>query len=350
MRIAFYGSNILPIHAKSLDQNPLGGTETGLIRLAEALQNLGHDVIVFTPMENPPESKPRYLPARLAEEYREAVDVFVVIRDWIPIFFKIPTRRRFVWLGDNYDKFFNFGIGDKRVADALDALLTVSDWQGEALAMHSGFPREKCWKLGNGINPDYFEGSETRVRKRLIFSSAPYQGLKHLPRYVTELRKKHSDLECHTFSTFKVYGQQAVDPGLESLLNQLRATPGIVVHDSILQKDLAREFMKSSLLFYPNEVEESCCITAMEAMAAGTVVLSSRRGALPETVGEAGILIDGNPGEPDYDRKFLLAADVLLSDETRWNKYSQLGLAKTQENSWAFRAQRFVKFVAALDQ
>src|SRR5947209_2216320 len=98
MKIAFFASNVVPIHPKSLDERPLGGTETGIIRLAEALENRGHEVTVFTPLENPPESRPRYLPLASVEKVGP-VDAFVSIRDWIPLFYKIPTKLRMLWTG-----------------------------------------------------------------------------------------------------------------------------------------------------------------------------------------------------------------------------------------------------------
>jgi len=346
MKFAFFAGSLVPFHAKSLEERPLGGTETGLIRLSEALQALGHDVTVFTSLENPPESSPRYLPIRMVESFPE-VDCFTVVRDWIPAFYRIPAKRRFVWTGDSFDQFVNFGLGDKRVAGALDALLTVSNWQADKLCEASGFPRAKAWKLGNGIDLKLFEGKEAKVRRRLIYSSTPYRGLRHIPQFFAALKKKFHDLECHIFSGYKIYDQTG-DQKFEELVFMLRAQPGVEVHDSILQGRLAREFMKSSILFYPCEFEETSCITAKEAMAAGAVVLSSKLGALPETLGEAGVLIDGLPGNPDYDQKFLLAAEELLSNDQLFEKYSMLGKQRAANLGWDSIAKNFVEFIERL--
>lgn len=346
MKFAFFAGSLIPIHARSLEERPLGGTETGVIRLSEALQRLGHDVSVFTNLENPPESNPRYLPLRMVESFSE-VDCFIVCRDWIPAFYRIPTKRRFVWTGDSFDQFVNFGLGDKRVAGALDALLTVSDWQADKLSEYSGFPRGKAWKLGNGIDPSLFSGTEKKNPQRLIYSSTPYRGLRHIPKYFLELKKKFPDLECHIFSSYQVYNQIG-DQNFENLMFQLRSIPGIEVHGSVMQSQLSREFMKSGILFYPCEFEETSCITAMEAMAAGAVVLSSHLGALPETVGDAGILIEGMPGQGDYDQKFLAAAEELLSKPDRLERLSDLGKKRADSMTWAKVAERFVQFVEKL--
>jgi hypothetical protein len=41
LKIGIFCGNVIPFHAKSLNERPLGGTETGVIRLSEALESLG---------------------------------------------------------------------------------------------------------------------------------------------------------------------------------------------------------------------------------------------------------------------------------------------------------------------
>jgi glycosyltransferase involved in cell wall biosynthesis len=343
MKIVFFASNVVPFHAFTLKERALGGTETAVIRLAEALSALGHEVSVFTPFENPPDSKPRYFHHSQIEAHGP-VDALISVRDWIPSFYKIQARCRFVWTGDSYDQFSNFGLGDKRVAGALDALLTVSDWQADKLSEASGFPRQKCWKLGNGIDLSLFEAQEERQRRRLIYSSTPYRGLRHIPRFYAPLKEKYPDLECHIFSGYSIYNQAPNDHYAE-MLRDLQQFPGVHVHDSIKQDQLAREFLKSSILFYPNEFEETSCITAMEAMAAGCVVLSSQLGALPETVGDAGFLVAGMPGQPDYDQSFIEHADQLLSNDALWKDLSEKGKLRAENLTWKKTAERLAQFL-----
>lgn len=343
MKFAFFASNAVPFHGRSLEERALGGTETAIIRLAEALQLRGHQVTVFTPHENPPPSLPRYLPLKMVESH-EAVDAFISIRDWIPVFYKIPAKKRFLWTGDSFDQFMNYGIGDRRIAKVMDGLLCVSQWQAKALCEASGFPLEKAWKLANGIELKNFQKPVNKVRKRLIYSSTPYRGLEHIPRLFLELKKRHPELECHVFSSYKIYDQNETSEFL-GLIEALKAQTGIVVHGSVLQAQLAEEFLKSSVLFYPCHFEETSCITAMEAMAAGCVVLSTALGALPETVGESGVLIHGLPGKDEYDREFITAADRLLSDDVEWKRLSDLGRERSKLCAWSHVAESFESYL-----
>ncbi|MEZ4754985.1 MAG: glycosyltransferase, partial [Bdellovibrionota bacterium] len=97
-----------------------------------------------------------------------------------------------------------------------------------------------------------------------------------------------------------------------------------------------------SILFYPSKSPETCCITALEAQAAGCVVLSSHFGALPETVNDAGLLIRGTPGSPEYLNSYLAAADILLSDDQLLERLSNRGKERIAEHyHWDHVAERF---------
>lgn len=353
VRIAFFASTVVPFHANTLNERPLGGTETGIIRLSNALQDLGHDVSVLVPQVEaaepnalkfaPRSSLPRYLPHTIVESHPE-VDAYISVRDWIPTMYKIPAKLRLFWTGDSYDQFSNFGVGDKRVHSGIDYLLTVSEWHSARMSEESGFPRHKAWVLGNGIHPPYFEGSEKKVRKRLIYSSTPHRGLKHIPRLFSAVRKKHPDAEMHIFSSYKVYDQDH-ERDYASVFAELEKMKNVKLHGSIKQSELAREFMKSAILFYPCDFEETSCITAMEAQAAGCAILSTKLAALPETVGDAGILIDGKPGSGNYDDAYIEAATRILSDDELFQKLSQRGLERSKTMGWVQVAERFTEFL-----
>ncbi len=327
----------------------MGGSETAVIRIAEVLAARGHEVTVYTSLENPPASVPRYLPLSAASRI-DPVDVFVVVRGWIPLLAPVPCKKRFFWTGESYSEIHSFGIGDKRVSARIDGALMVSSWQASTFCEASGFPPEKICVIKNGVHLPYFEGSEARGRKRLIYSSTPFRGLQLIPKLLPAIRAKHPDCELHVFSGFDVYaGPHGYVPELEQqfahLAEELRKLPGVVLHRNVLQSELAREFMKSAVLLYPNTYPETSCITAMEAMAAGCAVLTSRLGALPETVGDAGVLVDGEPGSESYLADFIQAADRLLSDDNLFRTLSERGKQRAQDLSWEAAADRFEKFL-----
>lgn len=351
MKFVFFPSSCVPFHGKSLEERPLGGTETAVIRLSEVLSSLGHQVFVLTSFENPPLTQPLYLPLRAIDQLPE-VDVVVAVREWLPLFYPIKAKKFLFWTGDAYDQPQTVGLGDKRIASKIDAFLAVSNWQADTLCNHSGFPRDKVWVIRNGIHLPFFQGSETRYRKRLIYSSTPYRGLKLVPPLYLALKEKHSDLQLHIFSGYKVYaGPQGYDSALERQYEQLslefRKLPHCFVHGNVMQRELAREFMRASILFYPNTFPETSCITAMEAQAAGCTIVTTNMAGLQETVGEAGVLIHHTAGSDAYNKEFVEAADRILSDDAVFEWLSQAGLKQAREFDWINVAKRLLEHLYA---
>lgn len=339
MRLAFVASSTALFHPRSLEERPLGGTETGIIRLSEHLARRGHEVFIFTKNPKVYEGNPTYRPLESLEG-SGAYDALISIRDWIPLFYQVNAKKRFFWTGDSYDQFPNFGLGDQRVVQRIDGLLAVSAWQAGELCRRSGFPIEKSFLLKNGIELSAFEGAEKRNPFRLIYSSTPYRGLEHIPLLFGTLKKIYPELEIHLFSGFQVYDQNT-PPAFEALLEALQKMPGVHLHGNCLQAQLAREMMKSSILFYPCHFEETSCITAMEAMAAGCVPLTTRLGALPETIGDAGVLVEGPIQDAKSKEAFVKAAHELLQSPPLWQEYSDRAKKRASEMSWSQVAERF---------
>ena len=353
MRISIYPQSCIGVHANILNERPLGGTETGIVRLAEALHTRGHEVTVYTSHPNPPDSQPRYLPLNQAQ-FMQQQDAVIVVREWFPLLGNIPAKKKFLWTGDAPDQIHTVGIGDKRVVNAVDGIFAVSEWQANALANASGFPRKKIQVIRNGIHLPYFEGSEKRENKRLIYSSTPFRGLKFLPIIFKNLKQLHPDVSLHVFSGMKLYASNrdnAYHTQLEQqyapVFEELEKMEGVFVHGNVSQQQLSREFMKSSILCYPNTFVETSCITAMEAQAAGCAVVTSKLGALPETVGKAGLMVDEAPGSREYLEHFIACCNELLSNQSLWEQFSEEGLRKkTSELSWEKVAERVERFIS----
>lgn len=348
MRIGLYAGSCLPIHERSLDERPLGGTETGIIHVARILARRGYDVVVFSSLQDPPLSVPQYVSHKQVFNAGE-FDAIVLLKEWRPVLFNLPASRIFFWTGDGFDQFINFGLGDARVVPRIERFLTVSKWQATTIADKSGFPIEKTHFVGNGVHLPWFEGNELRARKRLIYTAAPYRGLALVPQIFLEVRKRHPDAELHVFSGMSIYDTDRPFEGpqvgeFRRIASLLQRIPGVVLHGNTVQSALARELMKSSVFVYPNLIFETCCITAIEAQAAGCPVVASRNSGLIETVHNAGILIEGSPGSDQYVTDFIDAVDRLLTNDKLWAKLSANGLKRAKNQfSWEHVADRFEK-------
>ena len=313
---------------------------------------MGHDVYILQEIELPPNPNPNgphYISMRDFVQI-DSFDAVIDIRGMLELFRDWKAKKNFLWYSDSYRTMGTYGLGDKRIIERADGLFLVSQWHVDSLCEASGFPKDKTCIVPNGIHLEHFAGSEERHPKRLIYTAAPDRGLVNMPIIYGALKMRHLDLELHVFSSVDRYfsgwtpGNRyyAEDIRLYDILSSM---PGVTFHGSVLQSQLARELMKSSLFIYPCNFEETSCITAMEAMAAGCAIITSDLGALKETIQEAGVFIDGKPGSDEYTLKFIEEADNLLNDPQRIQELASCGLKQAKELTWENAAARMVNYL-----
>ncbi len=353
-KIIFFAGDSLPFQANSLDERPLAGGETDIIKLAEKLSMRGHDVTVYTTYQNPVASKPKYYHINQFSETISQCDVFVAVKDLQSLLLNVPCRSKIFLTDKGFNDLTTFGLGDKRYANMVHVLMGKSKWHIKTLCEASGFPSERGVAIGNGVELSDFSGSEKRDRKRLIFASSPYKGLELTIPFLKYLREKDPQIEFHSFSGLDIYAREKSIEGVakeqcENINRELEKISGVFVHGNILQKELAREYMKSAVLFYPNVWLETSAKVVIEAQAAGCPIITSALGALPELVGDAGILINEKVGSQEYMDKFIRATLELLSNDKLWSKLSLNGKMRAQKYfSYDLVAQRFERVLERL--
>jgi glycosyltransferase involved in cell wall biosynthesis len=103
--------------------------------------------------------------------------------------------------------------------------------------------------------------------------------------------------------------------------------------------DAEREqlYREASMLVLPS-LEEGFGMTAVEAMRVGVPVVASRRGALPEVVGDAGILID-----PEDEADLAAGMERLLDDPAQRVACAEAGQARARLFSWEDSAGRLLE-------
>lgn len=96
---------------------------------------------------------------------------------------------------------------------------------------------------------------------------------------------------------------------------------------------LAELFAGARLLLFPS-LYEGFGLPVLEAMASGTPVIASDRSALPEVVGQAGLLID-----PQDEVACAAAIERLVNDDQVWTSLREAGLMRARDFSWQRCAQ-----------
>lgn len=104
----------------------------------------------------------------------------------------------------------------------------------------------------------------------------------------------------------------------------------------VADDELAALYREADALLFPSRYE-GFGLPALEAMASGTPVVGARAGALPEVVGEAGVLVD-----PDDPNALATALLELLADGDRRAGLRAAGPRRAERFTWAACAERTV--------
>jgi glycosyltransferase involved in cell wall biosynthesis len=126
------------------------------------------------------------------------------------------------------------------------------------------------------------------------------------------------------------------EPDAAEWLNRIRQPPlaGHVEYRGYVSADAREALYKGAQVFVMPSFDEGFGIPALEAMAAGVPVVVSNRGALPEVVGDAGLLID-----PEDAESIAAAVERLLTDSDLRAACARRGLDRARQFTWAQTAR-----------
>jgi glycosyltransferase involved in cell wall biosynthesis/tetratricopeptide (TPR) repeat protein len=322
----------------------LGGTESAVVYLAEALVARGHRCVVFNGCESPVEvhgvqyARWESLPVRSVSD---RPDVVVGVRFWETLGRARFAPLQILWTGDAFDQPFLSGLADPDRRREIDLFMLQSTWQIETFRAHHGLPSSRIVRTTLGtaasstLEAEAPPAAMSRPR-RLAYASTPFRGLDVLLDLFPRIRAACPDAELEVFSSMRVYGvSESADQAQYSGIYDKARQPGVTLVGSLPQLELASRLQQARVLAYPNHYAETFCIAAAEAQAAGCAVVTSQLGALPETVGPGGVCIPGNPQHAVYRDAFVAACVELLRDDQRWQAMSDRARANAAANySW----------------
>lgn len=207
-------------------------------------------------------------------------------------------------------RWYSFLGMQRRVAAGLRHVITVSECSRRDIARDFGLPPERLERVYNGIDTEVFAPLPGVARKPLqLMATAsadqPLKGVAVLLGAFARLLPRHPGLRL------LVIGRPREGGATEALVQRLGLGPHIDFVHGIPTADLVRHYAESTLVVVPS-LYEGFGLPAGEAMACGAAVVSSDGGALPEVVGDAGVLV------PAGDEAALAEAiDDLLADPAR---------------------------------
>jgi glycosyltransferase involved in cell wall biosynthesis len=221
----------------------------------------------------------------------------------------------------------------RRVARRLRPLITVSESARGDILRDFSLPAAQVRVVGNGINTGLFRplpGVAREPGRIIVTNSAdmPLKGLTYLLRAMADILSGRNHLKLVVVGTPKKNG------AVERLVGELGIGRWLEFTGRIDDGEFVRQYARASMAVIPS-VYEGFGLPAGEAMACAVPVISTTGGALPEVVGEAGILVP--PADP---RALAVAIRALLDDPDRAARMGRAGLRRVLEQfTWRRAAE-----------
>jgi glycosyltransferase involved in cell wall biosynthesis/SAM-dependent methyltransferase len=357
----------------TLETQSLGGSETASVCLSRALARLGHHVQVFTTTNRPGNyDGVRYRPLDDFVKYATQAphDVTIIQRTARPFSARMNSRLTVLWchdlaLGRQADEF-------RAALWNVDKITVLSDFMAQQYQQTYRLPEDAdvLWRTRNGIDLDDFlvdvdagisglpptartwkhmaDDGRTRDRFELVYGARWERGLdvlldKILPALIAKEPRIH----------LTIAGYDNKVPHLSALYGQIQASIArfgqrITVLPPLTKRAYYARLASAGVYAYPTPspanpaFAEISCITAMECQAAGLPIVSSARGALPETIAEgAGLLIGGAPLSTEYVEQFVDAVLGYVQHDGLFAAASDRGRRHAAKLDWRSVAEQW---------
>ena len=326
MKVDLHYSNMPPFSDTDLEQIGLGGTEGFIVQSARELVRQGHQVRVYnqSPIET---TSSRVFWTNISRfSPQEDRDVFISFR-MREIFKQNPKGLKTIILADTE----SIGLGDDVREGRVDLVMFVSQWQKDKIATEEGIPDENCMVTANGVRLEEFDREIAKVPGMCIHTSTPERGLAQLLDIWPKIQALQPGASLHLFSSYLGWGttpkwnQEQCAAQYAQAEYLAKTGCNIVNHIHVGAAELREWQLKAELFLYPTQFKETCCISSLEAAAAGCVLVCSDIAALHERVvdGVTGYLIPGETGTSEHDWQFVSKVNELIMSRSKLQQMSQ---------------------------
>jgi glycosyltransferase involved in cell wall biosynthesis len=217
-----------------------------------------------------------------------------------------------------------------------DLICTVSEFLKDRIIELLGADSSRIVVVGNGVEDVFFAIGRQKAASEKP-DSEPYvlsvgglasrKGAEHLIALARHLLRAAPDLKLVVAA-----GRWAET----KFIPEAEQVPNLLLKDYVGLDQLPGLIRGAKALLILSRYE-TFGIPAIEAMSVGTPVIAARFAALPEVVGDAGILVDAT--EPEE----ILRALVALNNVEKRERYRQLGFQRVQQFTWTACASRLLE-------
>jgi len=188
----------------------------------------------------------------------------------------------------------------KKVTRQLSHIVTVSKASRADIARDFEVPADAINIVVNGIDTEVFKPLDSIEREPctvMVTASAdvPLKGLDYLLKAIAEIRDDYPQLKLIVLGKLKQDGETA------RLIERLGIRDLMTFYSGLSSDEVAALYARATCAVIPS-IYEGFGLPAGEAMACSVPVISTTGGALPEVVGDAGLMV------PPADHQSIAAA------------------------------------------
>ena len=248
-----------------------------------------------------------FLEKHVSKDLLDQVQICTSVPGKVPI---DPNKVNILWQKNSYDQpnlapWFKY----KSNHDKYDWDVFNSHWNYEKFRMAFDIPTERCTVIKNGVvdfRPrmgKYIKGDPIK----LIFHPTPWRGLNVILAAMQLVKNPLISLDV--YSSTEVYGKsfkEANDSTYQELYDQAKQLPNVNYIGYKPHEYIRENLHKYHIFAFPSIWEETFCISALEAMAAGLYCITTDYGALFETCAEFAVYVP-------YEKEFVKLAHTFAS-------------------------------------
>jgi len=250
------------------------------------------------------------LEKHVSKELLDKVQICTSIPGKVPL---DPNKLNILWQKNSWDQpnlqeFF----GNKSRHKEYDWYVFNSHWNYEKFRYFFDIPTDRSVVIKNGTNNfptrrPYQKGKPIKI----LHHNTPWRGLNVLLRAMQEIKDPNITLDV--YSSTQVYGEafkKQNDDQFKPLYEQAKQLPNVNYIGYETNKYILQHMTDYDLYVYPSTFEETSCVSALEALAAGVHVITNNFGALYETCAEWPVYVNYSTDYEQMAKDFAAAIQV----------------------------------------
>jgi glycosyltransferase involved in cell wall biosynthesis len=247
--------------------------------------------------------------------------------------------------------FWHYFLDAKKMITQADLIVAISENTKQDIVRLTGFSEEKIKVIHGGVGKEFFpirEGEDENLQvvkekyhlpEKFILYLGTIEPRKNIAGLVKAFDKAADSPELAGYELIIAGGRGWKNEEVFKAINLAKNKDKIKVIGYIENSEKNYFYNLAKIFCYPS-FYEGFGLPVVEAMAAGTPVITSSSSSLPEVAGEAALLID-----PFDINQLSEAIRQLAGNENLRQEFSKKGLVQAKKFSWERAAKEYLKMI-----